>query len=214
MISATLDGYYRDAEKTAIRSCLENYIPFKSLPSALQTELVILLERGCNNETFDKALQRNIPKIWDEPRYVEQYSNIGYHLKVNLDPESDVNANKSEEAKTYVASMVVNYMIRKMLINQHEVLWKLIFEYIPYFDPKEVASMSGREINPHLSQANWLKIKEREKQSINTKFTKMYPCSQCGTRRATFKKIQSRALDEDNTLFIECDECGHNWRIY
>jgi len=106
-----LDEYYRGMERDAIRDCLENYTPFSNMPPKYQTDLVVMLEQGCNNHTFDKALERNIPKIWDEDRYVEQYSNIGYHLKVNLDPESAVNSGKTDTEKTYLANMVCNNML-------------------------------------------------------------------------------------------------------
>ena len=218
-MASTLDEYYRDTERVAIRGCLENYELFETLPSRWQTELVMMLERGCNNATFDKALERNIPKIWDEPKYVEQYSNIGYHLKINLDPTSSVNIEKPEIEGTFLANMIYNHMLFMISTDgcddKQVAAMRLVFDmYIPSFDPLEVAFMSGRELNPYLSQDNWLEIQEREKQKIDQKFTKMYPCGQCGTRRATFKKIQTCALDEDNTLFIECDECGHCWRIY
>jgi hypothetical protein len=56
---------------------------------------------------------------------------------------------------------------------EEEDIMPIVLSYIPSINPVYVASMSGREINPYTSKADWDKIQERENQTIDKKFTKM-----------------------------------------
>ena len=40
----------------------------------------------------------------------------------------------------------------------------------------------------------------------------LFECEECGERNATHYEIQIRSADEPATVFLECLECGHNWR--
>jgi DNA-directed RNA polymerase subunit M/transcription elongation factor TFIIS len=206
----------RAIERDAIRACLVEYEPFLELPRVAQDSLVKLLEISCNNATYDRCVMRNIPQIWDD-RYIEIYSGIGYNLKINLDIGSSVNRGVSRDVSSYLASRLVAWMTSRYVriagrIWDSDIPWDLILSYIPSINPRMCAYLDGLEINPSRSQKYLDEISLREQQKIDKKFTTQYPCPQCGVRRATFKSVQSRGLDEDNTLYILCDSCGHTWR--
>lgn len=210
-------SHIRRREKEAIAECLQNCSIFRGLPRVAKKLLVEWLENSCNNATFDTAVMRKLPQIWNDPRYLEIYSNIGFNLKINLDPNSSINVDQNDEIKYHVSNMVISYMIKKYCtvignIWDSDVPWEKIMQYIPSIDPREIAYLNGHEINPTRSQKYLDEIELREKQKINRKFTTQFACPQCNVRRATFKSVQSRGLDEDNTLYILCDNCGHTWK--
>jgi DNA-directed RNA polymerase subunit M/transcription elongation factor TFIIS len=210
-------GEIREEEKKAIRGCLESCERFNGLNQNLKVKLVNLIEVGVNNATYDCAVERKLPQIWNDPRYVEIYSNIGYNVKINLDPNSSINSDQENHIRYYLSNMFINYIVllynsKLLSIWEPDISWKYVLRYCPHMNPKTSAGLSGLAINPARSQKYIDEIELRGKQTINRKFTTQFPCPQCGVRRATFKSVQSRGLDEDNTLFITCDACNHTWK--
>ncbi len=39
-------------------------------------------------------------------------------------------------------------------------------------------------------------------------------CPKCGSKKAKFWTLQTRASDESETRFFECKKCNHRWREY
>jgi DNA-directed RNA polymerase subunit M/transcription elongation factor TFIIS len=210
-------GEIREEEKKAIFSGLKNNARFVKLDDVLKVKLVNLIEVGINNATFDCAVERKLPQIWNDPRYVEIYSNIGYNVKINLDPDSSINSDQEPTTRYYLSNMFINYIVllysaQLLAAWEPDLEWRTVLRYCPHMNPKISAGLSGPAINPARSQKYIDEIELRGKQTINRKFTTQFPCPQCGVRRATFKSVQSRGLDEDNTLFITCDACNHTWK--
>lgn len=208
--------YIRDEEKRAIRDCFDGHDEFLELPTHIQNTIINELEKSCNNATYDRAVLRKLPQIWDDPRYVEIYSNIGYNLKVNLDPNSSINVSQPDAVRYYVINSIIwhykKIFLRKLGTRKYpSIPWDNILSHIHSTDPSMIAYKDGHEINPSRSQKYIDEINLREQQKIDKKFTTQFRCPQCGVSRATFKSVQSRGLDEDNTLYILCDNCGHRW---
>jgi len=216
----SLDQFYRITEIDSIKECLYTYHPFTCLPIEYQEDLAKLIERGFNNACYDKAKERNLPKIWDDERYVEQYSTIGHRVKINIDVTSSVNVDQPPHVKYYVVSRLYNYELRKIILAGGvlpnmpvDCLYKIL-SFIPTINPGEVAYIPSHVLNPYHSQKYIEEIKVRESQTINHKFTQMYECGECSGRKATYINIQTCSLDEDTTMFLTCELCGHGWQIY
>lgn len=212
-----LDAYYRSVERDTIDECLKSFPMFDTLPRGLRKDLVKQLEIGCNNATFDKIVKRKLPQIWDDPRYVEQYSNVGFHLNINLDMNSSINQALPPRSRSHFHHLLYNHQIKKWLSvfgreGDPDLPWDHLLSYLPSIDPKTAAYLSGQEINPYSSQQYLDEISIREKQTIDKKVSKMYKCPRCGERKTTYVSVQSRGLDEDNTLYITCQECSFSWK--
>jgi len=55
-----------------------------------------------------------------------------------------------------------------------------------------------------------VRIPTKEKEE-GGKFT-LYKCWKCKSNNCIFHEVQTRALDEPATLFVQCIECGNRWR--
>lgn len=209
----SIDRICRDEETRCIREVFSNYPRFGLLSEYYQRELCRLLEIGVNNCAFDKATMRKIPQVWNDSRYVELYSNIGFNLKINLDITSSVNARLPESYQSYLANMIINWTLIDLIEGVFgPTCASLIGAYIPYVSPRSCAYLEGDMMNPYPSKKYLDEIHLREQQKVATKFTEMYPCPRCGVRRATYFAFQGRGLDEDNTLHITCDACSFSWK--
>jgi DNA-directed RNA polymerase subunit M/transcription elongation factor TFIIS len=41
----------------------------------------------------------------------------------------------------------------------------------------------------------------------------MYICGRCGNNETTLESIQMRSLDEGNSIFATCVDCGKKWQV-
>ena len=80
-------------------------------------------------------------------------------------------------------------------------------------DSKNIANLKPQELNPEKYE-KITKKKELEEYNKNNKAsTDIFKCSKCKKRKCTVSEKQVRAGDEPATTFVECQECGHSWRI-
>lgn len=75
----------------------------------------------------------------------------------------------------------------------------------------KAASVPSAEINPDVHRSTREELELRMSVSIEKKISMMYRCGKCGGKRTTLDRRQTRAADEDSTLFITCVACGHRW---
>lgn len=175
-----------------------HYDRFGRLPEEIEEKTVAAIEAGILAEAVHKAKSLNVLNIWDLPEFVEIYSHVGYSVVVNLDIDSSINQNDSNEIKCYLIERVVNFA-----------------EGVPDgINPKDLGKMSPSELNPHINKDIIEQLKIRGEQVVKIKYSTMYKCDKCGAKKAKEREIQTRSLDEGKTLFIECVQCGHTWRKY
>ena len=222
-----MDLKIRDIEKSAILRVCNNYDKFNLLNLSLKIKLVKLIESGILNSAIDKSRERNIQTYWDNENFIELYSNIGYTIKFNIDIESSINKNKENKVRTYLIENLYNYILiyyLKMIYkkNQNKTilhilpdkLFQMILSYINFIDPKKIGYMSDIELNPFINQIYIDELNIRCQQTVKVKFSSMYTCNQCGSKKSRQREIQTRSGDEGGTLFINCLNCGHIWRQY
>ena len=223
----------RTKEMEAIATCCRSYPNFKKYDKKVRNRLIRSIESSILDATIDKSRERNIPTYWDSDEFVEQYSNIGYHVKINIDVESNVNVNKEPKIKNYLISHLCDFVTTSYLFELYtdyrestiqlpkfnlldfppEVFNKIL-SYVPVVDPKSLGYMNSLGLNPYINQIYVEEIKLRSAQGIKIKYSSMYTCNNCGQKKTLSREIQTCSLDEAGTLFIECIVCGSTWRSY
>lgn len=212
------------------------------LPEHIKEWASIHIERGCNNANVDKAIDRNVPGYWEDQYFQEQYSTIVYKTAINIDPQSSVNQSQPESHQRYLMDQIYNSAIIKYLFDislDNELytdqpnlklseksrcgfngLSSDIFirindnRIIPCVDLIDLGYMNSDVLNPHINAPYKQQIKLREQQQVEVKTTHMYPCPQCKTADAKYRRLQTRSGDEGYTIFLTCQYCGFCWRIY
>lgn len=81
------------------------------------------------------------------------------------------------------------------------------------FKPNEIAFLKVEQLHPERYDKILKKKNKEEEKKNNKKTTSAYKCPKCGARKAIAEEKQTRRGDEPATIFIECQECGHEWRL-
>lgn len=215
----------RNNEKKILGEICKHSEKYNLLDPNLQKKLIDSIEISILNSAIDKSNQRGISVYWDNELFVEQYSNIGYKVKINLDINSSVNINKPEHVKNYLINNLCDFMQFKLLKtlkikNFSYLLDKLSFNDLDliakYFiiDPENVGYLNSLQLNPYINQAYIDELDFRSKQNIKIKFSTMYKCSRCSNSKVSLQEKQTRSLDEPSCLFIHCLVCSHTWRQF
>lgn len=212
----------RKTEIKSIDKCCKSYHLYNLLNKRIKYKLVKLIERSITNASIDKANKYNTGAYWENPQFIEIYSNIGYNIKINLDITSSININLSDDIKSYLISHVYYFIIKayigslfkKYKTKLNSVLINKIIDYIPHVNPLKLGYFSSLELNPYINQIYIDELKSRIEQKVEIKYSTMYKCSQCGANKTHQREIQTRSGDEGGTLFITCLNCNHTWRQY
>lgn len=80
-------------------------------------------------------------------------------------------------------------------------------------NPVIIAQLKPQELNPEKYEKITKKKELEEYNKTNKASTDIFKCSKCKKRKCTVEEKQVRAGDEPATTFVECQECGHQWRI-
>jgi DNA-directed RNA polymerase subunit M/transcription elongation factor TFIIS len=221
----TGEDFCRKKECEMIYNSLIQYELFESFPAPIVKLLCKSIERSIYNHAIKEAKLKSIPNYWTNENFCSQYSSIGYDIKLNLDPTSSVNKNKSPEIQYYSVSRIYNFLLVRefrYLIQQHMNIPKnaatqicsCITNYLPVFLPSSMGEMGPNDINPLINKPYIDQLKIREQQETIVKHSSMYPCPTCGERKAIIYELQTCSLDEGGTLFVKCMICNGVWTAY
>lgn len=225
----------RKAERNAILKCMNTYAPFQSVSTRVKTGIATEIEIGIYKHATAKARERHLQIDWSDTSFTHIYFNIAYGVKINLDVDSSVNASYDEQTRTYLVSRIYNFAIVEALYNVYEEALEgtepiarmhaglaglsedsiaAITSHYPIIEPEALGAASSVVLNPKINHVYIELIRDREKQGIVMKYSKMYKCGNCKKSKTRFREIQSASADEGGTLFISCIACGHRWRQY
>lgn len=140
------------------------------------------MERDCYNKVISSCTADGIDRLWTDAKFRDRYSAECYKLLANLDAESSVNSH-------WLVEQIIEGVV----------------------DPSKVSELSSFEMCPEASKEERDMIELRKQQVVTRKFSKNYICRKCGHNETELSEQQTRALDEQATIFKECLECHHRW---
>ena len=79
------------------------------------------------------------------------------------------------------------------------------------FDIDRIAFMTHEELMPDRNKKLVDALNIRKSQKIEQKVCTIYRCPKCGSRAATARDVQLRALDEGSNIKAKCTICSHEW---
>ena len=146
-----------------------------------------MIEKGNYNYAIDKCNFRMIIPLWENPEFVEIYISKAKHIYTNLNDKS----------------YVKNTSLIKKVKNG---------EIAPY----DLAFMETYKLFPE----RWVDIIDEKtkaekmiKESMNECSTDLFECERCHERKTIVTLFQTRSMDESETKFINCINCGNKWKI-
>jgi transcription elongation factor S-II len=81
--------------------------------------------------------------------------------------------------------------------------------------PQSLAFMTHQEMKPE----RWKELIENKQKRDHSKFntniqasTDLFTCRKCKSKNCTYYELQTRSADEPMSLFVQCIDCGKNWR--
>lgn len=75
----------------------------------------------------------------------------------------------------------------------------------------KIIDMSIEDMNPELYGGVKKYIEERKNQTITSKTSMLYECSNCGKKECILQSVQIRSLDEGKDVQATCVFCGNMW---
>jgi DNA-directed RNA polymerase subunit M/transcription elongation factor TFIIS len=87
----------------------------------------------------------------------------------------------------------------------HILSGEIKISYLPYAKADELNTVLWEPIN---KKREYIEYKKN-----NMATTTAYKCRKCGERKCTDHQMQSRSADEPMTIFVECQNCFHHFRI-
>lgn len=204
----------RSNEKDSIKNCLLSYNLFENMEDEHIDMTVRKIERSIVNASIDMATHKNIPKYWDDVSFVDLYSNISYNIKINIDPESSVLCDKSDDIKFHQIEQIYNSSLLEALITKKYItndISNILKDYIPTIDLNKIGYMNSFDLNPKINEPYFIEKRKREQEKLASKFSTMYKCDRCGEKKTDIQEVQRRSSDEGSTLQITCLVCGAAW---
>jgi transcription elongation factor S-II len=146
----------------------------------------INLEKAIYNWSIDQATVRNVVKKWDNPQFMQLYTDKLRSIYMNLTSDG----------------YIQNTSLLSRLQNK-----KIMAKDIPY--------MSHQEVHPDMwAPIVDAKIKrDKSKCEVNMEAaTDEFTCFKCKKRKCTYYQLQTRSADEPMTTFVTCINCGNRWK--
>ena len=175
------------AQRKAIQDRFANicnaYPPWLSLAEDVREAYIRRIERSCFITTINESISQGIDRLWTDSRFLNLYSMVCAKVMYNLDHTSCVNS-------TYLIESIIDGSI----------------------DPRGISDLTNQTLCPASSKVERETIELRQRQKITQKVSTAFICGKCGGNQTTFIKYQGRAADEDNTMKIQCVQCGHSWK--
>lgn len=174
-----------DSEKNNLRNNI-----VKNLETLFEKELtkdeVLTLEQEIYEASLNQADTRHIVKDWSIKLFEHIYMCVLRKTVGNLCPKSYVK--NTELIKRYKSKEISLKDITSM-------------NYYSLFESK------WRDRIEHQKD-----IEKRQLEGNKSLATDQFLCSRCHKRECTYYEMQTRSADEPMTIFINCLNCGKNWR--
>lgn len=162
---------------------------FKKNISNLDENILTQLEKGIYNWCIDFSEEKNVIKSWSDKRFVSIYLNKCRQLLSYLSEKNHDNDNRENLIKQLNSGSL---------------------------DPVKFASIRPYELVPN-KYAEFIEFTNKKFDTImnhkQTAKTDQFKCGKCKKRECSYYELQVRSADESMTVFVNCLNCGHRWRI-
>jgi DNA-directed RNA polymerase subunit M/transcription elongation factor TFIIS len=156
------------------------------LKDALTESQHLELEHYIYNNSLEVAKKKHIHLSWNQPLFVQIYLSNARSIVGNLNPHS--------------------YIQNKTLFTRFKV---------GEISLEELTTFSFSDLYPELWKDLSVRQFEREKRLLEgnkSMATDQFFCKRCKKRECTYYELQTRSADEPMTIFIQCVNCGKQWR--
>ena len=156
------------------------------LKDSITEKQQIELEHYIYNNSLEIAKKKHIHLSWNQPLFVQIYLSSARSVVGNLHPTS--------------------YIQNKTLFSRFKS-GEITLE--------EAASFNFNDLYPELWKDLSVRQFEREKRLLEgnkSMATDQFFCKRCKKRECTYYELQTRSADEPMTIFIQCVNCGKQWR--
>jgi DNA-directed RNA polymerase subunit M/transcription elongation factor TFIIS len=153
-------------------------------------ELAARIEAACYAQVTQYCRDTDISYQlrWNYLPFMERYKDRVSIILNHLNPSTITN-------KTYG-----NVVIEKLKANK--------------ITPEEIGSNEDTELCKESIMDEINEINTRNDQKIKAKYSTMYKCPVCKTRRCTYQEKQIRSADESASIFCTCLNCGNRFQGY
>ena len=142
----------------------------------------INLERGIYNYSLKEANNRKVVKKWDNPYFVQLYTD---HLR----------------------SIYLNLLNNKLMLIDQLKNGTIKSTNLAFMTHQE---LDHKKWEP-LIQTKIKRDKTKYETTIEAA-TDTFKCRKCHTNKCTYYQLQTRSADEPMTTFVSCLECGNRWK--
>jgi DNA-directed RNA polymerase subunit M/transcription elongation factor TFIIS len=174
-----------DSEKNSLRNNI-----VKNLETLFEKELskeeVNTLEQEIYEASLEYANTKHIVKDWSIKLFEHMYMSVLRKTVGNLFPKSYI---KNTE-------LIQKYKNKEVSLKDVAAM-----NYYKLFESK------WRDRIEHQKD-----IEKRQLEGNKSMATDQFLCSRCHKRECTYYEMQTRSADEPMTIFINCLNCGKNWR--
>ena len=156
------------------------------LKDSLNQKQQLELEHYIYNKSLEVAKKKHIHLSWNQPLFVQIYLSNARSIVGNLSPTSYI-GNKHLFARFKGGEITLEELTTFNFNDLYPELWK---------------ELSVRQF-------------EREKRLLEgnkSMATDQFFCKRCKKRECTYYELQTRSADEPMTIFIQCVNCGKQWR--
>jgi len=144
----------------------------------------INLEKGIFNYSLKEATMRKVVKKWDNPYFVQLYTDRVRSIYLNF---------KNQETMNKITKQLKNGDIKA-----HEIAFLTHQELCPSKWEKMIQDKIKRDKN---------KFETRMEASTDT-----FTCRKCRSKKCTYYQQQCRSADEPMTTFVTCLDCDTRWK--
>jgi DNA-directed RNA polymerase subunit M/transcription elongation factor TFIIS len=154
---------------------------------------VTILEENIYKSAEEAAKRKKIAPSWNNDVFRALYMSTVRSVVTNIDVESYINKNASQES---------SHIVNRLLNNEVKI------KDIPFMRPEDIRPAIWTDI----IEKKMKKEKSMKDYKPGAK-TDMFKCFKCHARECTYTTAQIRSSDEPTTIFVACLQCGNNWRI-
>ncbi len=144
---------------------------------------IINIEKSCYLHTIEIAEYELILPEFSNKQFEQLYRTNITRITKNLDINSEV-------GDDYLINLIIN---RSINIDQ-------------------ISKMTPEALCPSKNIKLLEELNNRREQKVYVKVSSDYTCPRCYRKEATTRSIQTRSLDEGETLFATCNFCSHRWK--